>query len=128
MEDQMLKSARVALTPLSTADSPVLWQWINDREVVLFNSAYRPVSEAQHDEWFEAIRHRADVFIFGIRLIETDQLIGSCQLHSVNAVSRNAELQVRLGEARDRGKGYDTAAVQLLLQFAFGDLNMRRVY
>lgn len=128
MKDKMLKSAHVALTALRPEDSPSLWQWINDRELVLFNSSYRPVSQAEHDTWFESIRKRSDVFIFGIRLWETDQLIGSCQLHSINSISRSAELQIRLGVSAERGKGYGTEAVNLLLQFAFSDLNLHRVY
>lgn len=128
MKDKVLKSAHVALTTLRPEDSPTLFQWINDRELVLFNSAYRPVSQAEHDAWFESIRQRSDMFIFGIRLCETDQLIGSCQLHSINAISRSAELQIRLGVSAERGKGYGTEAVKLLLQFAFSELNLHRVY
>src|SRR5437870_1931466 len=124
----MLKSARVALTPLTLADSPALWQWINDREQVLFNSAYKPVPEWEHQAWFDSIRQQENVFIFGIRIFETDQLIGSCQLHSINSVNRTAELQIRLGCPDERGKGYGTEAVRLLLQFAFTDLNLNRVY
>jgi diamine N-acetyltransferase len=124
----MLKSADVALTPLTTADSAVLYQWINDRELVLFNSAYKPVSESQHQAWFASIQQREDVVIFGIRLLETGQLIGSCQLHSINLVNRTAELQIRLGSPADRGKGYGTQAVRLLLQFGFSDLNLNRIH
>jgi len=124
----MLKSAHVALTALRPEDSPSLFEWINDRELVLFNSAYRPVSQAEHDAWFENIRQRSDVLIFGIRLWETDQLIGSCQLHSISSISRNAELQIRLGVSAEHGKGYGTEAVKLLLQFAFTELNLHRVY
>jgi RimJ/RimL family protein N-acetyltransferase len=127
-ENRMLKSDRVALTPLTQDDSPLLWQWINDREQVLFNSSYKPVSELQQQEWFEGLQHKDDLAIFGIRLLETNQLIGSCQLHSINTINRSAELQIRLGNPADRGKGYGTEAVRLLLQFAFADLNLHRVY
>ena len=124
----MLKSADIALTPLTPADSPVLYQWINDREQVLFNAAYKPVSESQHQAWFASIQQREDVVIFGIRLLETGQLIGSCQLHSINFVNRTAELQIRIGSPADRGKGHGTEAVRLLLQFGFSDLNLNRIH
>ncbi|MFN2533462.1 MAG: GNAT family N-acetyltransferase [Pyrinomonadaceae bacterium] len=123
----MLKSENVGLAPLTLADSSIMWQWINDREEVIFNSAYKPVNESQHNAWFEAIQQRRDVVIFGIRLIEADRLIGTCQLHGINTVHRSAELQIRL-TADDRGKGYGTEAVQLLLQFGFIDLNLYRIY
>lgn len=124
----MLKFEDIALTPLRLTDRSVMFNWINDRQQVLFNASYKPVSEGQHQDWFEAIQRRNDVAIFGIRLLETDKLIGSCQLHSINYIHRSAELQIRIGELCDRGQGYGTQAVRLLLNFAFKDLNLRRVY
>jgi methionyl-tRNA formyltransferase/ribosomal protein S18 acetylase RimI-like enzyme len=125
---QMLKSAHVALTPLTLDDLPVMFEWINNREQVPFNAPYKPVHEDRHRTWFEAIQQRNDLLIFGIRLLETDKPIGLCQLHSINWVHRSAELQIRLGDAVEHGHGYGTEAVRLLLDFAFKDLNLRRVH
>jgi RimJ/RimL family protein N-acetyltransferase len=123
-----MRGEHVALTPVTAGDLSVMFGWINDRSDVLWNAPYRPVTEAEHTEWFEAIQRRTDTVIFGIRLLDTQRLIGSCQLHSINAIHRSAELQIRLGESEGRGHGYGTEAVQLLLDFAFKDLNLRRVY
>jgi len=38
-----------------------------------------------------------------------------------------AELQIRIGDAADRGRGVGSEAVGLLLRFAFDDLNLQRV-
>jgi RimJ/RimL family protein N-acetyltransferase len=124
----MDKTAQVVLTPVTTADLPVLLDWINDREQVLFNSPYKPVSRQQHEEWFAAVQRRSDMVLFGVRLTETAELIGTCQLHTIHPVHRSAELQIRLGKTSQRRKGYGTQAVRLLLEFAFRDLNLRRVY
>jgi len=124
----MLKGKKVKLVPLTSDDIPVLFEWINDREQVLFNAPYKPVNEISHREWFESVRHRDDVVIFGIRLIETDRLIGSCQLLNISAVHRVAELQIRIGQVDARGHGYGTEAVGLLLDFAFKDRNLHRLF
>lgn len=124
----MLRGERVALTPLLAGDLPVMFRWINDREQVLFNAPYSPVSEAQHKAWFDAIQQQKTTVIFGIRLLKGANLIGTCQLHNISGVHRTAELQIRLGEKRERGRGYGTEAVRLLLDFAFKDLNLHRVY
>lgn len=124
----MLKPQRVKLTPLRADDLPAMFEWINDRELVLRNSGYRLVGEAQHRAWFESVQQRADTVIFAIRLAEDDRLIGSCQLHGISHVHRAAELQIRIGTPALRGKGHGTDAVRLLLDFAFRDLNLRRVY
>ena len=124
----MLKSARIALRPLRQADISLLFEWINDREQVLFSAPYKPVSEDQHQTWFNAIQQRGDTAIFAIQELQTDSLIGTCQLHSIDPVHRAAELQIRLGDVAARGIGHGTEAVSLLLQFAFRDLNLHRVY
>jgi RimJ/RimL family protein N-acetyltransferase len=86
------------------------------------------VGEASHRAWFESVQQRDDLVVFGIRLVDDDALIGSCQLHSIHAVHRSAELQMRIGSARHRGRGYGSEALGLLLAFAFRDLNLHRVY
>lgn len=123
----MLKSKHVALTALSTSDLSILFDWINDRELVVNNAPYRPVSQEQHHAWFHTLQERGDSYIFGIRLVASDKLIGSCQLHSVQLVHHSAELQIRIGDQQERSKGYGTEAVRLLLKFAFCDLNLHRV-
>jgi len=123
----MLKAEHVALTPLGTDDLPALMSWINEREQVLFNAPYKPVHENQHKAWFEGMQERNDVVIFGVRLLESNELIGSCQLHSIDNVHRSAELQIRIGNTSQR-QGYGIEAVRLLLKFAFNDLNLHRVY
>jgi len=124
----MLKSTHIYLSPLLQEDLSILFAWINNREQILFNSSYKPVSEIQHQEWFDSQSIKKDSFIFGIRLIEKNQLIGSCQLHSIHPIHKSAELQIRIGEPSYRRLGYGTQALKLLLYFAFYDLNLNRIF
>ena len=124
----MKHGQHVALTPLTAEDLPSLFRWINEREQVLLNAPYRPVSERQHAAWFEDIQQRRDTVIFGIRLRGNGRLIGSCQLHGISAVHRTAQLQIRIGELQERGHGYGTEATRLLLEVGFRDLNLHRIY
>lgn len=123
-----LRTEEVRLAPLSNADAPLLFEWINDRTQVLFNAPYKPVSEPEHLRWLSEVTARPDTVIFGIRTIDSDTLVGSCQLHSINKTHRSAELQIRLGDTRSRGKGYGKTAVRLLLEFGFTDLNLNRIF
>lgn len=123
----MLRGKLVELGALTDADSETMLRWINDRDLVLLNGPYRPVDEANHRAWFENIRRRSDVAIFGIHELASGGLVGSCQLLGINLLHRKAELQIRIGEAQARGRGYGKEAVQLLLDFAFRDLNLHRV-
>lgn len=122
----MSKDAGIKLAPIVEEDSKTLFEWINDRELVLLNAPFRPIGESHHRKWFESIQQREDVVIFAIRE-GGGRLIGTCQLVNRNAIHRSAELQIRIGDPRDRGRGYGTAAVQQLLRFAFKDWNLNRV-
>lgn len=124
----MLRSENVYLAPLTEDDQAQLFVWINERDQVVYNASYKPISNLQHKEWFESVQKRKDVVIFGIRKTDSSNLIGSCQLVSINHVHRSAELKIRIGEVEERHKGYGTEAVGLLLSFAFNDLNLNRVF
>ncbi len=118
----------IELAPISTDDAERLYEWINDRELVLLSSAYSPVHEPNHEEWFEQIRSREDVVIFAIRLLDGGELVGSCQLRDIDPRHRTAELLIRIGPEEARGRGVGTQAVQLLLDHAFNDLDLARVH
>lgn len=118
----------VKLSPLTQNDLPLMFEWINNRDLVIFNAPYQPVHFAKHQSWFDVIQERKDMVIFGIRLIASDTLIGSCQLHSIHPINRSAELQIRLGELDKLEQGYGTQALTLLVQFGFDDLNLQRIY
>jgi len=117
----------VYLSPVLDADINTLFAWINDRETVLFNAPYSSVHYRNHTEWFDAIRRRADLAFFGIRTAADDRLVGSCQLHSIHPVHRSAELQIRIGEEADRGRGYGKEALGMLLRHGFFDRNLHRI-
>lgn len=124
---RLLRGDHVELTALRDADSELLFKWINDREEMLPNASYSPVHERNHAEWFDSIRRRPDVVIFGIHMLVTGELIGSCQLLNVDRRHSTAELQIRIGDDEARGKGYGTEAVRLLLAHAFRDMDLERV-
>ena len=123
----MLEGPNLVLAPLREEDSPLLFKWINDRELVQLSAPFRPISRADHERWFREIREREDVAIFGIRLGEEDRLIGSCQLREIDHGRGSCELQIRIGESGGRDRGHGTEAVRLLLRHAFEDLGLRRV-
>lgn len=123
-----MKSQNIYLGPLLQEDLPILFKWINDNELVKFNANYKPITEQEHHSWFERISHSHETIIFGIRLCSSQEIIGTCQLTNINFIHRNAELRIRMGSSEFRGKSYGTEAVNLLLRFAFDDLNLQRVH
>lgn len=128
MNERGRRGTGIDLTGVRDEDSDQLFRWINDRELVVLSSAFHPVSRDAHDAWFARVRGSDDVAFFAIRLAGTEELIGSCQLHTVNSKHRSAELQIRIGSPEHWGRGHGGEAVRHLLDIGFEDLGLHRIY
>ncbi len=125
----MLKESEVKLRPLKREDSNLFYEWITDKELMIFNSSYRPVSELEHEQWFDSMMSkRPDIISFVIEAKSPVEAIGSCQLMHIDMLHRNAELQIRIGKRESQSKGFGPRAISLLLNYGFKDLNLHRIY
>jgi methionyl-tRNA formyltransferase/L-amino acid N-acyltransferase YncA len=124
-----MQSERVRLRPLKKSDSAILHEWINNRDLVILNASYYPVSENDHGVWVERMMtSRSDLIFFIIEEVTSGKTIGICQLLNINWRHRSAELQIRIGAPDFLGRGFGSEATRLLLRFGFMDLNLHRIY
>ena len=121
-----MNKPRVALTSIGADDSETLFRWINDPETVRFNAPYRPVHWENHKEWLKSLGKTSTKVVFAIRV--GPELVGIAQLIDIDPIHRSAELTIRIGDEANRGRGYGTEAVKLLVAFAWRDLNLHRVW
>jgi RimJ/RimL family protein N-acetyltransferase len=91
----------------------------------------RPVSPAMLKKEYESIEKKMDeersMYYFTIRAREDDHLIGKAIIQWIDWTSGNASLRLGIGAAEDRRRGLGSQAMQLLLHFAFAELNLHRV-
>jgi len=64
---------------------------------------------------------------FTIRSLAEDKLLGDIGLYVVNWPGRDAFVGLGIGERDFWGKGYGTDAMNLILRYAFMEVNLRRV-
>jgi RimJ/RimL family protein N-acetyltransferase len=64
---------------------------------------------------------------FSIRTLVEDKLIGELSLDVVTWPGRDAFVGLGIGESEYWGKGYGTDVMNVLLRFAFTEVNLRRV-
>ncbi len=122
---------RVRIRELRKEDSQKYFEWINKRELVIFNSTYSPISEWNHNSWFDSVTKNNKIKIFSI-VVDNDSteemLIGSCSLRNIDTLNQNAELQIRIGEESYQNRGIGIKVIQMLVEFGFRDLNLNRIY
>lgn len=96
----------------------------------LLNSSGRPLhSPKAYLKWMEeeiAELSPASYF-FSIRTLAEDKLIGELSLDVVNWSGRDAFVGLGIGETEYWSKGCGTDVMNVLLRFAFTEINLRRV-
>jgi len=64
---------------------------------------------------------------FTLKTIQDNRLIGLICIHSIEWNNRTGLLAIGIGDSTNRGKGYGTEALQLILRYAFHEANLDRV-
>ena len=123
----MIKGRSIVLTPIIPGDFQALFRWANDVEVARLNDTWRPVDWGAHQEWWANIGKDRTKVIFAIRAEDAGVIIGYVQVVDINPVHRSAVLGIRIGEEVNRGKGYGTEAIALMLAYCWDHLNLSRL-
>lgn len=122
------RGKRVILRPLEKGDVPMLTQFINNPEVSQYLLKRDPVMILQEERWIEELAQKSDHWVLGIALRKSGELIGTMGLGNIDWIARHGTTGSLIGEERYRGRGYGTEAKMLLLEWAFNELNLRKVF
>ena len=92
------------------------------------NDPARPISAEAHAAWEAPFLQSPTSFIFRIRTLADDALIGVVALGDVQWMHQCAMLGIAIGDPAYWGKGYGSDAIDLMLRYAFLELNLYRVW
>lgn len=129
LSSKLLHGDHIRLTAVTSSDLSTLVRWWQDPGFLrLYDTdpAY-PKTEDQLARRVEEGQTGKQNFLFGIRRIEGDELIGLFELDGVQWPHRTSWLSIGIGDEASRGQGYGYEAMQLGLDFAFYELNLYRV-
>lgn len=124
----MIKGQRLTLRAIERDDLPHFVAWVNDPEVTHHLLLFLPMNLDDETEWYERQRRDTTTHNFAIAVNKDQLLIGSTGLMKINQKDQNAELGIMIGDKTQWGQGYGQEAIRLLLEFAFHDLNLHRIY
>ena len=125
----LLRGSRVRLTALTQSDLPTVTQWHQNSEFLRLFDAFPavPKIEAALAQWLDDTNKATDVFLFAVRSLDSDELIGYLELDGILWTHRVSGVSIAIGAAKQWGKGYGYEVMQLVLRFAFDELNLHRV-
>ncbi len=123
----MIVGQKTRLRAIEREDIPTFVKWLNDPEVRHYLEMYLPMSKAEEEGWFEAQLKDDSSRIFAIET-EEGVHIGNISLGDLDWKNRNAFLGIVIGEKEYWEQGYGTDAVIALLDFAFKEMNLHRIY
>lgn len=129
MMPDLLTGKRIRLTGRDPEkDSATVASWGKDTEYVrlLEGDAVTPPNPKDWRERFEGAPNPL-FFPFMVRTLDDDKLIGFVILMRIAHNHGNAYVGIGIGEPAYRGKGYGTEVMQVVLRFAFQELNLHRV-
>lgn len=124
-----LKSHRIYLSAYREEDAEHIAQWSENDSYMrdLDTDFFRPHSQNYIENGFEEMENDSSMLEFALRTTKKDELIGFVCLHTIEWNNRSAVLAVGIGNEDYRGQGYGVEAVQLILYYAFQELNLHRV-
>lgn len=120
-----LTGERIYLSPMNVDDAETYARWLSDPAVTDgLGSTAKLIGSVGERKWIES--NQSDYQLAIIRK-EDDKLLGNCGINEYNPMRRTAEVGLFIGDAENRGKGYGTETLKLLVKFCFDQLNLVNV-
>lgn len=130
----LLRGARVVLRPVEKTDLPAFTGWYSQYETLraLSPGAIRLMNLDGEEDWYRSVQANKSMWTFAADAVDDvhhpdGRLIGSVSLMGVDAKNRSATFGISIADPTMRGKGYGAEMVDLMLEWAFLELNLHRI-
>ena len=124
---KLLEGKGILLRPLEKLDLADLNEWRNDYSIFKnLGGGFQPLSIDQQALWMD---NMIDLTSNNKRFMITknNNSIGVVGLYNINYINRNCEFGIYIGNKSYHGKGIGKEATLLMINYAFQNLNMRKV-
>lgn len=124
----MIIGNQIRLVSMDSKYCNKVLEWVNDPEIKKMIGTVYPISDTEHLEWFERKQKEKINKVFIIIDLDTDIPIGLTGFNNFNFKDRNTEVFIYIGEQKHLGQGKGTESMKILIDFAFQELNLHKVY
>ena len=134
MQKQLFAGQTITLGPIDHEnDPPIISRWSHDLEylrLVDVKPVY-PLSTGQVQKQLDALEKEMEesknAFYFTIRTRPEDRLLGFASIRWIEWTHATGWVRLGIGDRQDWRQGYGTQALNLMLEYAFNELNLYRV-
>jgi RimJ/RimL family protein N-acetyltransferase len=124
-----LRGERVYLRPLEPDDAELIHGWYEDTRLQTLMGDPPLSLAARRQRYEEAAKSDGpDVFRFVICRLDDDRPIGRTDVFAIDRLNGSCAFGIAIGDPASWGGGMGTDAVNALVDFAFGQLRMERVW
>ncbi len=134
LNTQLYQGEHIRLGPIDYKKDPeVKSKWTHNSRYwhSIGTDLPRPLSAAQVKKRYEGIEKEIDksknTFYFTIRSQEDGALLGFVRLFWIEWTNGTGGIQIAIGNPDERNQPYASEALQLVLRFAFNELNLYRL-
>jgi len=124
--DRYFKGDMVNLISFEEKHIEVSREWINNEDITLYMEGRFPVGKTEQKIWYQKLLSDKTKK----KLIIVDKFsknVGMISLLNIDYKNQNAEIGIYISP-NYQGKGYAKEAVSMILNFAFKELNMHKIY
>jgi RimJ/RimL family protein N-acetyltransferase len=127
--NNLLRGEKVHLAAISKDDLPTYHKWFSNPEFLrlLSGDVAMPKTVENETEWYESASKSKDEYVFGIRALDDNRLLGNCSIFDIAYASRACMVGIYIGDPDNWGKGYGSEAMNILVRFGFMELNFNRM-
>jgi RimJ/RimL family protein N-acetyltransferase len=121
-----LRGEKVALGPLRRELIPAYNRWINEFEgAFTLCGQLDPVTLDQRTDFYERSCRQPEPWTFTIYELATLRPVGMTWLFLLERTARAGFVGIDIGEKADRGRGYGSEALALVMDYGFHALGLR---
>ncbi|MEI3606606.1 GNAT family protein [Pseudogracilibacillus sp. SE30717A] len=124
----MILGENVYLRLMEEKDVPYKVRWINNSNIRSTLNFEYPISEIGTKKWLNNASGNPNRKDFFVCVKETHEPIGFGGLLNIDYKNSKAESYMGIGEEKFHGKGYGYDIRKLILNYAFNELSLNKVY
>jgi RimJ/RimL family protein N-acetyltransferase len=120
---------KLRLAAVQADDADTVQQWSTDATLLrrLQFMPVRPFDANEAHTSYMGGGHGPHHTHFRLRTLADNRLVGYVVLYDIYWNLQTANVGIAIGSAHDRGQGYGRDGLQLILRYAFNELNLHRV-